>query len=234
MLRIVKLVKVLSPGKSLRNLEGLYLHRMKWRTTMRTTLLTGLLFALTAGGLAQTPQALPDTSPAQAAAVSSNGPVILDSKDMFPNDAEGRIAQQVRHELLRLVHYSLFDDLEYSVQGRTVTLSGYLTSEHAVTKSDAENAVKHIEGVDNVVNNIKVLPTALFDQEARARVYRSLFRTASLSQYLWEVSPSIHIIVEGQRVTLKGYVNSEGDKVLATLAVNGVPGIFQVTNELRV
>jgi hyperosmotically inducible protein len=201
---------------------------------MRTTLLTGLLFALTAGALAQTPQASPETSPAQGAALSSNGPVVLDHKVAFPDDVEGRIAKQVRHELLLLVHYSLFDDLEYSVQGRTVTLSGYLTSEHAVTKSDAENAVKHIEGVDNVVNNIKVLSPVPFDQEARARVYRSLVRTASLSQYLWEVSPSIHIIVEGQRVTLTGYVNSESDKNLATLAANGVPNIFQVTNELRV
>lgn len=201
---------------------------------MRTTLLTGLLFALTAGALAQTPQALLETSPAQGAALSSNGPVVLDHKTAFPDDVEGRIAKQVRHELLLLVHYSLFDDLEYSVQGRTVTLSGYLTSEHAVTKSDAENAVKRIEGVDQVVNNIKVLSPAAFDQEARARVYRSLFRTASLSQYLWKDSPSIHIIVENQRVTLTGYVNNEGDKTLATLAANSVPNVFQVTNNLRV
>jgi hyperosmotically inducible protein len=198
-------------------------------------LLTGLLFALVAGAPAQTPQALLETSPAQAAALSSNGPVVLDyGKAAFPNDTEGRIAQQVRHELLLLPHYSLFDDLEYTVQDRTVTLSGYLTSEHAVTRSDAENAVKRIEGVDKVVNNIKVLSPALFDQEARARVYRSLFKTASLSQYLWKDSPSIHIIVEDQRVTLTGYVNNEGDKTLATLAANSVPNVFQVTNNLRV
>ena len=202
---------------------------------MRATLLTGLLFALTAGALAQTPQALLETPPAQAAALSSNGPVVLDyGKSAFPNDVEGRIAKQVRHELLLLPYYSLFDDLEYSVQGHTVTLSGSVTSVNGTTKSTAEKVVKQIEGVDKVVNNIKVLPTALFDQEARARVYTSLFRTASLSRYLWETSPSIHIIVEGQRVTLTGYVNSESDKNLATIAANGVPGIFQVTNELRV
>ena len=76
-----------------------------------------------------------------------------------------------------LPYYSLFDDLEYSVQGRTVTLSGYVTSDHAVTKSDAENAVKRIEGVDKVINNIKVLPPAPMDQEARERVYRALVNT---------------------------------------------------------
>jgi hyperosmotically inducible protein len=161
--------------------------------------------------------------------------VVLDyGKGGFPDDVEGRIAKQVRHELLLLPYYSLFDDLEYSVQGNTVTLSGSVTSFHAATKSTAENYVKHIEGVDKVVNNIKILPPSGFDQEARALVYRSLLRTGSLSRYFWEASPSIHIIVEGQRVTLKGYVNSEGDKNLATIAANIVPDVFNVTNELRV
>jgi hyperosmotically inducible periplasmic protein len=202
---------------------------------MRTTLLTGLLFALTAGALAQTPQALLETSPAQAAAVSSNGPVVFDyGQGAFPNDDEGRIAKRVRHELLLLPYYSLFDDLEYSVQGRTVTLNGYVTSIHSITKSSAEGVVKRIEGVDKVVNNIKVLPPAPFDQEARARVYRSLVRTGGLSRYFWEASPAIHIIVENQRVTLKGFVNTEGDKNLATIAANEVPDVFQVTNDLRV
>lgn len=202
---------------------------------MRTTLLTGLLFALTAEALAQTPQALLETPPAQAAALTSNGPVVLDyGKGGFPDDVEGRIAKQVRHELLLQPYYSLFDDLEYSVQGHTVTLSGYVTSIHTVTKSTAENVVKHIEGVDKVVNNIKVLPPSPFDQEARARVYRSLVRTGSLSRYFWEASPSIHIVVKHQRVTLKGYVSSEGDKNLATIAANVVPDVFKVTNDLRV
>ena len=202
---------------------------------MQTTLLTGLLFALTAGALAQTPQALIETPRAQAATLSSKGPVVLDyGKGGFPDDVEGRIAKQVRHELLLLPYYSLFDDLEYSVQGHTVTLSGYVTSIHPPTKSMAENVVKHIEGVDMVVNDIQVLPPSPFDQEARAHVYRSLVRTGSLSRYFWEASPSIHIIVEHQRVTLKGYVNSEGDKILANIAANGVPDVFKVTNELRV
>jgi hyperosmotically inducible protein len=148
--------------------------------------------------------------------------------------AENNIAKEVRHKLLMLPYYSLFDDLEYTVQGRTATLNGKLTSEHAVTKSDAEHAVKRIEGVDKVVNNINVLPPSPLDQQARARVYRSLANTGSLSRYFWEAAPSVHIIVENQRVTLKGFVNNETDKNLATIAANQVPGIFQVTNELRI
>lgn len=198
---------------------------------MRTTMLIGLLLAFSAAALAQTTQA----APTPTAMLSSNGPVVADyGKNTYLNTAEGHIAKEVRHELLMLPYYSLFDDLEYSVQGRTVTLSGAVTSEHAITKSDAENAVKGIEGVDKVINNIKVLPPAPMDQEARERVYRTLANTGSLSRYFWEAAPSIHIIVDGGRVTLKGFVMNEGDKNLATIAANSVPDVFQVTNELRV
>ena len=205
---------------------------------MRKTLLMSVLLVLSAAALAQTSQrsqATPAAPAAQEASLSSNGPVVADyGKNAYPNDARGHIAKEVRHELLMLPYYSLFDDLEYTVQGHTVTLNGYVTSEHAQTKNDAENVVKHIEGVDKVVNNIKVLPPSPMDQEARERVYGALVNTGSLSRYFWEAAPSIHIIVDGQRVTLKGFVNSEGDKNLATIAAKGVPDVFQVTNELRV
>jgi hyperosmotically inducible protein len=173
---------------------------------------------------------------AARAQISSNGPVVKDYGQPMSgeNQAEAKIAKEVRHEILMLPWYSLFDDLEFSVQGRTVTLSGFVTSEHASTKSDAEGAVKHIEGVDKVVNNIKVLPPSPMDTQAREQVYAALSRTGGLSRYFWEAAPSIHIIVDNQRVTLAGFVNNEGDKNMATIAANGVPGVFQVTNNLRV
>jgi osmotically-inducible protein OsmY len=188
---------------------------------MRKLLIVGLFLALSAGAFAQ---------------VSSNGPVIADSgKKITDTDpVEARIAKQVRHELLMLPWYSLFDDLEFTVQGRTVTLGGHVTSVHAVTKSDAEGVVKHIEGVDKVVNNIKVLPPSPLDDQVRRQTYDAISRTASLSRYFWQAAPSMHIIVDDQRVTLVGIVNNEGDKNMATIAADTVPGVFQVTNDLRV
>jgi hyperosmotically inducible protein len=190
---------------------------------MRTILLSSLILAF---GLAVEAQQV----------ISSNGPVVADYKlQVGPSDPiEAKIAKEVRHELLMLPWYSLFDDLEFSVQGRTVTLSGFVTGEHAVTKSDAENAVKRIEGVEKVINNIQVLPPSPLDTQVREQAFQALTRTGSLSRYFWEAAPSIHIIVKNQRITLAGFVNSEGDKNLATLAVNGIPGVFAVTNELRV
>ena len=205
---------------------------------MRKLLLFCLLLTMSAAAVAQTSPATAAAPPASTSAVlmSSNGPVVADygKQPQSSDPVENNIAREVRHELLMLPYYSLFDDLEYTVQGRTVTLSGSLTSEHGVTKADAENAVKRIEGVDKVINNIRILPASPMDQRARIKVFRSLEDTASLSRYFWEAAPSIHIVVDNQRVTLKGFVISEMDKNLATMAAKQVPGIFQVTNELRV
>ncbi len=203
---------------------------------MRKLLLFSLLLTLSVGAVAQTSSTTSMNQPTQTVLISSNGPVVADygKQPQSSDPVENHIAKEVRHELLMLPYYSLFDDLEYTVQGRTVTLSGSLTSEHAVTKSEAENVVKHIEGVEKVINNIKILPPSPFDQQARVQVYRRLANTGDLSRYFWEAAPSIHIIVDNQHVTLKGFVNSETDKNLATIAANQVPGIFQVTNELRI
>jgi osmotically-inducible protein OsmY len=168
--------------------------------------------------------------------ISSGGPVVADygKKITGVDPTTAAIAKEVRHELLMLPWYSLFDDLEFTVNGRTVTLSGSLTSEHAVTKSDAENVVKRIEGVEKVINNIEVLPPSPLDTRVRQQAYETLSRTGGLSRYFWEAAPSIHIIVKNQRITLKGYVMNEGDKNMANIAASGIPGVFAVTNELRV
>ncbi len=147
---------------------------------------------------------------------------------------EQKIAKEVRHELLMLPYYSLFDNLGYAVQGRTVTLTGTLTSEHSVTKKDADIAVKRIEGVDKVVNDITILPPSPVDDRIRKRTYDALMRTGGLSRYFWEAAPSIHIIVQNGRVTLDGFVMNEADKNMAGIAAKTVPGAFQVTNNLRV
>ena len=132
------------------------------------------------------------------------------------------------------IQVGVFDDIEYTVQGRTVTLSGWLTSAHSAAKPYVFDGVKHIEGVDQVVNNITVLVPRPVDTQARQQVLGALERTGQLDQYFWPISPDIHIIVNGLNVTLKGYVNSEGDKNLATIATKELRSVFNVTNDLQV
>jgi hyperosmotically inducible periplasmic protein len=212
---------------------------------MKSVLLFCTLLLFSAAAIAQTahlaPAALETDVNSSQATISSNGPVVLDY-GKHPvitgeaSQAELKIAQQVRHQLLTmpLDYYGVFDDIEYTVQGRTVTLNGWLTSEHSASKQYAAAAVKRIEGVDQVVNNLKVLTPRPLDSQTRRRVLSALAGTGQLDQYFWQVSPDIHIIVDNLNVTLKGYVNNEGDKNLATIATKQIRDVFNVTNDLQV
>jgi hyperosmotically inducible protein len=147
-------------------------------------------------------------------------------------DPKGDLPDAVRHQLVMLPYYSVFDDLQFSVDNGVVTLAGDVT--RPVLKSDAANVVKNIAGVTSVVNNIKVLPLSPFDNRIRAATYRSVFGYAGLYRYAMGANPSIHIIVDNGHVTLKGVVSNQGDKNIAYIRANGVPGVFSVTNDLVV
>jgi len=149
-----------------------------------------------------------------------------------PNRGETRIAREVRHELLMLPYYSLFDDLRYRVNGSTVDLLGDVVTPSL--KGDAEGAVKKIEGVEKVNNQINILPPSSSDDRIRQRTARSIFSFGGLSRYGWEAAPSIHIVVKNGRITLLGVVDSEADKNAAGIRANGVPGVFAVQNNLVV
>jgi hyperosmotically inducible protein len=142
------------------------------------------------------------------------------------------LPDEVRHQLVTLPYYSVFDDLGYNVNNGVVTLYGAVRQPWL--KSDAERAVKHISGVTQVVNNIKVLPLSPMDDRIRRAEYRAVFGFGSLYRYAMGANPSVHIIVDNGHVTLTGVVANEGDKNIAYIRANGVPGVFSVTNDLRV
>jgi len=142
------------------------------------------------------------------------------------------ITREVRHELVMLPYYGVFDNLAYRVDGSTVTLFGEVT--RPTLKSDAENAVKHIEGVDRVVNNIEVLPPSGMDDQTRRAVYRAIYGTPGLDRYAIQAVPPIHIIVKNGHVSLEGAAATESDRNLAGVRANGVPNVFSVENHLRV
>ena len=144
------------------------------------------------------------------------------------------LIKEVRHELVTLPYYSVFDWLQFEVQGDgTVTLLGQVT--RPTLKSDAGNVVKDIEGVTKVNNQIEVLPLSPNDDRIRRAVYQSLFNFNSpIFRYGMGAVPSIHIIVKNGNVTLKGIVDNEGDRNIANVRANGVSGVFSVKNELTV
>jgi hyperosmotically inducible protein len=146
--------------------------------------------------------------------------------------SEDRITREVRHELVMLPYYGVFDNLAYRVDGGTVTLLGQVT--RPTLKSDAGSAVKQIEGVDRVDNQIQVLPLSPMDDHRRLAVYRAIYGHSGLDRYALQAVPPIHIIVDGGKVTLEGVVSTQADKDLANIRANGVSGVFSVVNNLRV
>ncbi len=146
--------------------------------------------------------------------------------------AQQRIIKEVRHELLLLPYYSVFDNLAFKVEGDQVTLLGQVV--RPTLKSDAEAAVKSIEGVSRVNNQIEVLPPSPDDDRLRLALFRATYSAPPLQRYAVQNVPPIHIIVKNGHVTLEGVVASESDKNLAGLQANSVPGIFSVTNNLQV
>jgi hyperosmotically inducible protein len=155
--------------------------------------------------------------------------------DAFVTDQNGlsKLAQEVRHQLVMLPYYSIFDDLAFKVDGSTVTLMGAVV--RPTLKSDAEGVVKHIEGVTQVNNEIEVLPLSPMDNQIRRAVARAVYGDPSIGdRYGSRALPSIHIIVKNGQVVLEGVVANEGDKNLINIRANGVPNVFKVTNNLQV
>ena len=149
-----------------------------------------------------------------------------------PARSTERITKEVRHELLMLPYLGVFDNLAYKVDGYNVTLVGQVT--RPTLKSDAENVVKKIEGVEHVDNQIEVLPPSPQDDRLRRQLYRAIYGFPALQKYSLGVQQPIRIIVKSGKVTLEGVVDNEGDKNMANIRANGVPGIFSVTNNLQV
>jgi hyperosmotically inducible periplasmic protein len=170
------------------------------------------------------------TAVAMLVATSS---VLLAQQAPPPSDrAVQRIQKEVRHELLMLPYLDVFDNLAYKVDGYTVTLLGQVT--RPSLKSDAENVVKKIEGVEKVDNQIEVLPPSPMDDQLRRRLYRAIYGFSSLQKYSLGVQQPIRIIVKGGNVTLEGVVDNEGDKNTAGIRAKTVSGTFGVTNNLQV
>jgi len=146
--------------------------------------------------------------------------------------SQERITREVRHELLMLPWFGVFDNIAFKVDGSTVTLLGQVV--RPSLKSDAENAIKHIEGVERIDNQIEVLPPSPMDDQLRLALYRTIYGFPSLEKYALGVQKPIRIIVKNGHVALEGVVDNEADKNAAGLRANGVPNVFSVANNLRV
>jgi len=146
--------------------------------------------------------------------------------------AQQRLEREVRHELVMLPFYGVFDNLSFRVDGYKVTLLGQVS--RPTLKSDAERVVKKIEGVESVDNKIEVLPLSPQDDRIREAAFRTIYSHPNLNRYALRAVPPIHIVVRNGNITLVGVVANESDRNIAGIQANSVPGVFKVSNELVV
>lgn len=141
------------------------------------------------------------------------------------------LEQRVRGELLKLPYYGVFDHLAFQVDGDQVTLSGHVN--WPTLKTDAERAVRGVEGVAAVSSAIEVLPLSPNDDRIRIAAYWAIYGQPTLARYALNPHPPIRIIVSNGNLTLMGVVGSEMDRTIAHMQANSVPGAFSVTNNLQ-
>lgn len=146
--------------------------------------------------------------------------------------AQAHLQKEVRHVLVMQPFYSVFDNLEYKVDGDRVTLLGQVVN--PVLKTDAASSVKALEGVSAVDNRIEVLPLSPNDDQIRRALYRAIYSAPGMEKYAVQAVPPIHIIVKNGRVSLVGVVADQADKTLAGIRANSVSGVFSVSNNLAV
>lgn len=194
---------------------------------MRKTLIDAVAAALLSAlcvtaGVAQAGQ---DTTPPGGAQNQ------IQTEELSPQ-AEAALQKKIVHAIVMLPYYGVFDSLGYRLHGRTVTLTGQVL--WPSLKPDAEHAVKKIEGIDQVINEIQVLPPGPLDQRIREQVRAAIYDYGPLFKYKNLPNPPIRIIVDNARLTLTGVVDTETDKNLCTMRANQVPSVLSVTNNLRV
>jgi hyperosmotically inducible periplasmic protein len=143
------------------------------------------------------------------------------------------LTDQVRHELRMLPYLGVFDNLGFTIEdSNTVVLTGQVVQ--PILKSDAAAAVRRIQGVTKVLDNIEVLPLSSFDDAIRLRTYRAIFSRPGFEKYADRAISPIRIIVKNGNITLDGIVNSQMDRTLAEMAARSVPGAFSVIDNLTI
>lgn len=181
-------------------------------------------------GLAVVSLALALSMVSRPVEAQSNAPGAQAAK--FENIYASRLARQIHQQLLMLPFYSVFDTITFSLDGKKVTLTGHVL--RPTLRADAEAAIKSIEGVDVVIDQIEVLPTSTTDNELRRAIYRSIFEDPALAAYAVQAVPPIHIIVKNGNVTLEGAVKSVADKNLAAVRAGSVANVAGMKNNLSV
>ena len=151
------------------------------------------------------------------------GPVVPD------NELAAKLARKLAYD--RTMQGNIFDWFTVASQNGAVTIQGY--AHNPMAKDSALIVAASTTGVKDLVDKIEVLPVSMFDDQIRIAAARRIYGGSS---FIGSIDPAhpIRIIVENGHVILEGVVNSELDRTVAGMKVNGLSGVFSVENKLEV
>jgi hyperosmotically inducible protein len=149
------------------------------------------------------------------------------SAQISDRDLGEKVAESVRN----YSKFSIFDDVNIGIDNRNVVLTGKVTAPNK--KDDIGKRVAKIDGIRSLRNDIDVLPVSQVDARLRALAADRIYNYPAFWRYAQLADPPIHIIVEHQRITLTGIVDSQTDKMLASSRLD-FTGVLSVENKLRV
>jgi hyperosmotically inducible protein len=151
-----------------------------------------------------------------------------------PSVPDEQLEQKLARKLtyVRVGYDNTFDYFALGVKDGVVTVEGQ--DRTGVGRDEALADIANMPGVKDVVANISVEPTSIFDDGIRLRTARAIYRDPVLSKYAADPARSIRIIVANGHVTLYGSVDSAMDKQVAGMRASQVFGAFSVDNKLVV
>jgi hyperosmotically inducible protein len=165
---------------------------------------------------------------ALVAFVLALAPVPLRAEQAERKDSQ--VFNDITEHVKSYPQFTVFDDVNASVDQGVVTLTGEVTMPYK--RTDIEKRVAAITGVKEVRDQIEVLPVSIYDERLRYAIARAIYSNPSFWGYAAMVNPPIHIVVKGGHVTLTGVVNNDVERVLARSLASSF-GAFSVDSRLQ-
>ena len=158
--------------------------------------------------------------------------LVVDDLRVARGESDAKVGEEVARRVRHYVLYSIFDDVNLSVQDGVVTLTGRVTQGFKVR--DIEDVAAQVFGVQEVRNELQLLPVSIADDQLRNAIASQLYRDPLFQSYAFQVNPPIHIVVENSRVTLTGAVANAVERTKAEMIARSTFGVMGVENRLQV
>ncbi|MGD0902714.1 MAG: BON domain-containing protein [Terracidiphilus sp.] len=150
--------------------------------------------------------------------------------DVPDSQLQAKLVEELEYD--QVGYGNVFDAISVKVQNGVATLGGHALNYPA--RDSALGLASTCPGVKDVIDEIEVDPASFMDDRIRMAVAQAIYGYGALNKYAIDPAKTIRISVQNGHVELYGIVDSQGDKEIAYIRANGVPGVFSVKNYLQV